>query len=506
MKMNSEMPTALMLLQAASAPTAVLAFSANQILVRYQGDLEHFGVVLPIDEPRLAEDVLPVLLGLDIRQRKSLEMIALGTGVPADVHVFPREDGCDVLLVDVSHAWSRQQPLQQRLNDSLIASEMQRCVESRSHRHQVARLAHEIRNPLFNISGYCDWLLETVPLSAGIDPQLRIINSNSRYLLELLDRLLESEPDQDSSRHVSSPLDIGELLREIMDLFAQEANAKKIGLNIYLNACDSARPMVDRTRLKQALLNLVGNAVKFTASGFVSLEARRVDDALIITIEDTGSGIPRDELESVLQPFFRARNATDVLGVGIGLSVVNEIARELGGELRIASVESWGTTVVLSVPCRFVEVPELDRAAVQSSRFEALEPNGDGAERCRVLLIDDDEDIQRLLEFYLLGTSYDPISLTPTDLDQIMAQYHRVEPDLVVVDRHLIGDLSGLEVARRIRAERLELPVLMLTSDVSDELRDRAIASGCTLIINKPVNKGRFIEALNAALGPVGRD
>ncbi|MGF1546788.1 MAG: ATP-binding protein [Thiotrichales bacterium] len=500
--MRREAPDPLALLKAASAPTAILAFDAQQGLIRHEGDLKRFGIQLSATEPQRAEDLLPMLVGLDTTNHKSLEMIALGAGTPADIHVFPRADGYDVLLVDVSNLWSRQRPLQQRMNETLLANELQQRTEARASAHKLATLAHEIRNPLFNIAGYCDWLRETVPAAAGIDPQLRIITNNSRYLLDLLDDIMARDAGHAPSGAAAAAFNLGELLQEVIELFAHEAGIKGIGLNLYLESGADLWPVLDRNRLKQALLNLAGNAVKFTRDGIVSLSARRTGEVLNITIEDTGSGIPRDELEAVLQPFFRARNSSGVVGVGIGLSVVSEIVKELGGELRMASVEEWGTTVVLDLPCQFDTIPRPDppndrRTPGPASFDRAAEPT-----RQRILLIDDDEDVLRLLAFYLADSGYQVTPLAPQTIAEIIAEFQSSQPDLVVVDHHLDGGLSGADIAYQLRAKQPNQAILLLTSDTSADVRERAIAYGCNLVVSKPVSKKQLIEALGQILNP----
>ncbi|WP_382307522.1 ATP-binding protein [Herbiconiux sp. UC225_62] len=216
-------------------------------------------------------------------------------------------------------------------------------------------ISHELRTPLSSILGYAELLRldDDPPLSAPQQKYLGIVERNAKRLLQLVgDLLFTAQVEAGRFSIESSSLDVTTLLRAAAD--SARPQAEKAGIEVELGQYDAQlRVSADPTRLSQAVDNLVSNAVKFTKrGGRVTLSARREGARILITVTDTGVGIPADEVDRLSERFFRASTATKnaVQGVGLGLTITKAIAAAHGGNLTIESVEGEGTSITIGLP------------------------------------------------------------------------------------------------------------------------------------------------------------
>lgn len=250
------------------------------------------------------------------------------------------------------------------VEQAALAAEMVRLLEraqvaSRTKSAFLATVSHELRTPLNAIIGYADLLLEGVP-SEIPDPaseQVERIAVSAHHLLELVDQILtytESEGGREDV--VLEAVDVGELTDEVAALVEPLATRKDLALRVD-RPDESGRLRTDGQKVRQILVNLLDNAVKYTAEGEVGLEVARREDRIRFVVRDTGPGIPPGRLEEIFEPFERRDSETDdpEAGTGLGLAVARELAHLLGGELEAGSEVGRGSVFTLELP---LEPPE----------------------------------------------------------------------------------------------------------------------------------------------------
>jgi signal transduction histidine kinase len=254
-------------------------------------------------------------------------------------------------------------------SERVRANELRQAQESRDReRRLAARLAaletaktdfmstvsHELRTPLTSISGYLELIMDTGPgdLSSAQVRMLEVIGRNAVRLRELVEDMLTLANIESGDFHTETePLDLAQVIERTVAAVGPAADKASVGLH-----ADVRGPLPltgDAVQLDRVLTNLLSNAVKFTgAEGTVSVHAERRGDELVLTVADTGIGIPDDEQQALFTRFFRATNAIHkaVPGTGLGLAIVRTIVDQHGGSIEIASTENVGTTATVRLP------------------------------------------------------------------------------------------------------------------------------------------------------------
>jgi signal transduction histidine kinase len=245
--------------------------------------------------------------------------------------------------------------------------ELGRAEDSRAREQQLDALetaktdfmstvSHELRTPLTSIAGYVELLMDTGPgsLTPAQQRMLEVIGRNTARLRELVEDMLTlAAIESGEFRTASEPVDLAQVIERTVAAVGPSADKASVGLH-----ADVRGPLPlsgDAVQLDRVLTNLLTNAVKFTAAeGTVSVHAERRDDELVLTVADTGIGIPAGEQQALFTRFFRATNAIRkaVPGTGLGLAVVRTIVDRHGGSIEITSTENVGTTVTVRLPAR----------------------------------------------------------------------------------------------------------------------------------------------------------
>ncbi|WP_127477220.1 ATP-binding protein [Sulfurivermis fontis] len=364
----------------------------------------------------------------------------------------------------------------------------------------LANMSHEIRTPLNGVLGMVD-VLHGTPLDSKQREYLDHIGHSGTALLTLLDDILDySRVEAGRIRLERSDFELRPLLDEAV--FLLSAQARKKGLQLQLEVDPHLPPVVagDPGRLRQILLNLLGNAVKFTEHGAVRLSAECLEQndenyRLRFTVSDTGIGMDAQTLQHLFERFHQADNsiARRYGGSGLGLAIAYELVQLMDGSIRVESEPGQGSrfTVEMVLPAGAALPPTVETAA-----DVALPPQ-------RILVVDDDA-INRLVATALLsrdGHRVEAVDNGQTALRQI-AQGHY---DLVLMDLGM-PDMDGLEVTRRLRAAGVTLPIIGLTAHVLPEQQQACLQAGMNAVIHKPVQVDRLRQLLASVLQTVDTD
>jgi CheY-like chemotaxis protein len=341
----------------------------------------------------------------------------------------------------------------------------------RKHDEVLATLRHELRTPLSGIIGLVGVLLDT-PLSAQQRTMVTTLLTAGEHLGALLDRTLPGIVADTAP--TSTAFDLHALVHDVAALFTPMANAKDVQLETII--APGVEPLVwgDATRLRQALVNLTSNAVKFTATGRVVLAVHALDDNVEFAVIDSGPGFP-------------VSSRTDLTprpdGGGIGLVISRRIVAALDGTLAIVSVPDHGTT------CRFTL--SLPSAAAGHDRAST--------EGRRRLLIGEDDAVSRLVLVHLAERLGYQVHAVESGGEVLRC--HRTERwHAILLDRHLL-DMDGLDVARTIREREAHLPIrtpiIAATATGTDADRIRCLDAGMDHYLSKPVSLAALAHQLD---------
>ena len=383
---------------------------------------------------------------------------------------------------------------------NVLADEL-RWANTRASQAKTAFLrtaSHEIRTPIASILGIADLLVHDRLSDADRADLVSRLRANCQALLSLVANVLDlSRIEADRIVLTREPVSPLELVQEVVRSLEQDARAKGVAVRIEFEMGSSTLISTDRLRLRQILVNVIANAVKFTSSGEIriSLGIRQGADGerLTIDVADTGIGIPRDQIASLFEPFGQADAVARVHGgTGLGLALSRRLAEQLGGSLELVSSEvGRGTTFRITIGAPVAQVAEESRASSRDSdRVPGGAPTLVGLQ---VLLAEDHPDL-RVAIGRALGLEGAHLEYATNGREAIaLAQQSKF--DVVVMDL-LMPSMNGLDATRSLRAAGSRVPVIAISADATPGTRTAAIDAGCNAFICKPFDSGDLVAAI----------
>jgi signal transduction histidine kinase/CheY-like chemotaxis protein/HPt (histidine-containing phosphotransfer) domain-containing protein len=363
----------------------------------------------------------------------------------------------------------------------------------------LANMSHEIRTPLTAIIGYADLLARgAVPIEQR-QSAINTIAGAGRHLLELVSAVLDlSKLESGQLPTESVALDLRQLIADVAGIVTPQMQTKGIDF-----ALECIEPMPDTIasdplRLRQILLNLLGNAIKFTAQGVVGLRVRanRRDDTLVFEVSDSGIGISAEQAQALFQPFAQADASVSRRfgGTGLGLYLSRQFAERLDGTLELDTEYRGGALFRLTIPLRLAaaqgEMPVVERDAAV------------GPLRGNVLLADDTAELRELVGLYIGSIAPDVRVVMVENGARAVEQALIDDFDLVVMDLQM-PEMDGITAAQLLRASGYRGPMIALTANALSEDRDRCMAAGFDAFITKPIDAKLLGQALHTCLAGV---
>jgi len=377
----------------------------------------------------------------------------------------------------------------------------------------IANISHELRSPLNAILGFARLLKNELGLSDDQQEKVAIIERSGSHLLTLINQVLElARSEANQVKLIPSTFELDQFLGELYSLFHLRATEKKLVLTFQAASDLPSHLCTDETKLRQVLINLLDNAVKFTAQGRVTLQVEQVSSMpdpnaasgqnrsvrLRFTLTDTGAGIPPEELASLFKPFSQTRVGRSLnQDLGLGLVISQEFVRLMGGEIQVKSQLGQGSTFQFEIQSEVVNSAPRPLKA-ELGRIIGLAP---GQPRYRVLVADDNAMNRRLL--------METLSILDIDLREAadgriaVEQWQVWQPDLIFMDLWM-PVLDGYEATAQIREMEAVQPrsskpatvIIGVSATGVDDYRNRAILAGCNGFILKPLTDTDLFGAL----------
>ncbi len=414
--------------------------------------------------------------------------------------------GLRSVLLDVTDRRLAEQLLanevteRERLTVALRRSKEEAEKANRAKSEFLSRMSHELRTPLNAILGFAQ-LLEMVPLDRDKRESVGQILKAGQHLLKLINEVLEISRIE-AGRLSLSPeaVLISTAVQETLDLLTPMAVRRKITVRDELATMRRRHVLADQQRLKQVLLNLITNAIKYNSeSGTVTISAEEIEGhRLRIRVRDTGPGIKTEYRDKLFTPFERlGAEQTTVEGTGLGLALSKRLLEMMGGSIGVENNLDCGCTFWMDLPLVNDPVEQVGTAMLDLPAAPVSSP---GARERIVLYVEDNLSNIALIEHIMVHRPHVRlVAAMQGRLGLDLAREHR--PDLILLDLHL-PDISGEEVLHGLRqvAELKDIPVIVISADATRGRIERLTTMGVLDYLPKPLDIKRFLELLDACL------
>lgn len=488
-----------------------LLLDRNHLLKSVWGEPKDFG--LPDLETGMDPgELLDVLEGYAGPEPMTVPFLELPGGMVAHLHLVPSGEDLAVIYLDAREDFDRRRQIQQAAHEYRLLNENQaRLLEQlrRAH-HQlelkqtqleeanrgqsrfISHMSHELRTPLASILGYSELLEKELRGKSELHTHLKAIQRGSMHLLSLIENVLDQSLLEVGKVTILPTIThMRRMLEDVRLIFASAAMERHLDLRVRIDAELPRLMEIDEVRIRQILVNLTGNAIKFTRKGSVEIGASWTDGLLQLLVSDTGPGIPAAIGEKIFIPFQRSEDLQKA-GAGLGLSISKQLAQIMGGDIVLDTRYERGSRFIVTIPARPSAAPAPNtpqaREATSNSRPEAK----------TILLAEDDPDIREMLRLLLVDGPYEVWSVDNGRLAVETALERR--PDLLIIDMNL-PVLRGFTAIRQLRKAGFANPIFAITA--SADVRDQRAArkAGCDRYLLKPINIGHFMASVKQFLG-----
>lgn len=370
----------------------------------------------------------------------------------------------------------------------------------------LANISHELRTPLGAILGYAELLQDETLDQVKRNEFSNTILRNGQQLAHLVNDLLDLTKVEAGKIELENiEFKPNQILLEVIELLRLQAQKKNLSLSLTYKEQVPDRLISDPTRIKQVLMNVIGNAIKFTEKGEVNVRVYFNNSASLLSIEvqDSGVGMTKDEQKKLFRPFSQADASIcrKFGGTGLGLSLSKKLAQLMGGDLELAwSLVGKGSQFNFKLPVQVASVQSSMRPSAQlhpRSEFIVKPSPAHLLAGLRILLVDDTPDSQKLISLYLTKTGAQ-VDLA-SDGSEAVQIATAVSYDLILMDVQM-PVMDGLQAATLLRKNSFSKPLIALTAHAMKEDRDRCLAAGFDDYLTKPIDKEILVQKIKAVM------
>jgi len=446
---------------------------------------------------------------------ESAILILLGIGFAVSTAYRYSKNSYEILLRNHEISEANNKILQQagslelkvkEKSEELLIARDEAVKANKAKSEFLANISHELRTPLNAILGFSELLAKDTGLSEEQKEKLVIINSSGGHLLSLINDVL------DISKIESGKVELGfeifnlhKLLQEIGDMFKLPAKNAQLHFEVDLASNLMFFVKADANKLRQILINLLDNALKFTRQGGFSLRARTlaVNDSsrnlsLIIEVQDSGHGIPVSEIALIFDPFVQSKQyKCETKGTGLGLAISQSFVKMMKGSLKVVSEVDKGTLFTLEIPLRMVDTPKLK--SFDNNQIETGFRLSEKLNR-RVLVVEDCLENRQLLNHILTHTA---VKVKEAENgEQAVTLFQQWQPHFIWMDMRM-PVMDGYEAIRRIRAlpGGEKVMIIAVTANANSDEQNEILAAGCDAVLHKPYRASEIFNTMEKYLG-----
>tara|TARA_R110001583_G_scaffold11696_2_gene52617 strand:+ start:8879 stop:11761 length:2883 start_codon:yes stop_codon:yes gene_type:complete len=366
----------------------------------------------------------------------------------------------------------------------------------------LANMSHEIRTPLTAVLGQAEAIIHGDFDDASIVKEVEVIHNNSLHLLQLINDILDlSKIEANKFELENRQQDVHKIVEKLSDMFTEQAQRKNLSFTVTHHLPNPFIIDVDGLRLKQILINLCSNAIKFTSEGWVSLDIAIIDKTLLFTITDTGIGMNEEQIDKIFNIFTQGDNSISrrFSGSGLGLFLSEQLAKVMSGNISVISQLNYGSTFVLKLP--FGEIyPVLDAIErnenVQSITTKKKQYAG------KILLADDHEDNRRLIARLLTSLGLEVIeACNGIEAVELCIEH---QPTLTLLDIQM-PKMDGIQTLEKLRELGCNQPIYALTANAMSHEIAQYLALGFAGHLKKPIEREIFLATIAQHFSEVTR-
>ncbi|MGB1263767.1 MAG: response regulator [Cognaticolwellia sp.] len=386
--------------------------------------------------------------------------------------------------------------VKQRTNElEYLMEELQRANKIKSQ--FLANMSHEIRTPLTTVIGQAEAIISGDVDDEYIAKEVEIIHGNSLHLLELTNNILDlSKIEANKIELDVHQQNLHDILQELANMFALQAKSKRLTFEIIHSLPSPFFIDIDGLRVKQILINLCSNAIKFTPKGHVELKISQSQGNLIFKITDSGIGMSSSQLQNLFDSFTQGDSSISRRfgGSGLGLCLSDQLAKIMGGKIDVESELNQGSVFAFSLPCKASATEQCAESRVVASDVARLASvDAQQLLQGKILLADDHNDNRRLIARLLATLGLDV--LTARNGREAIALFEQHQPELVLMDIQM-PEMDGIEAFKILRQKGCNTPIIALTANAMSHEIAQYLSLGFNGHLSKPIERNIFIPTI----------
>ncbi|WP_245228345.1 ATP-binding protein [Vibrio mytili] len=423
---------------------------------------------------------------------KSFALLLIPIGVISWLLVLARTSSRTALMELQSHTTLLTTEINAHQKTSLALEQAKRSAETANNAKSryLASLSHELRTPLNILLGYAQLLRTDQTSNQQTRDYADVLKRNGKHLSDMIEGLLEiSKIEAGRLELHRDEFSLTALLDQLVDMFSMQAKRKGLEFEYEVSGYLPKFVAADKQRLRQILINLLGNAVKYTEQGKITFKVRYRNQVVHFSVQDTGIGLSEQDLELIFKPFERIKNQKTMAinGSGLGLTISNALAELMGGEISCTSQVNYGSAFVLKLM-----LPEVLEGTVEP---EVLDDTiiGYSGKRQTILVVDDIDDQRQLIARILQPLGFNVLTAENAPQALKMVKTHHI--DLFLLDIFM-PQMNGWQLAIQLRKEHYRQPIMMLSANIQELEIHNQLARYHNDYLTKPVSVPMLLAKL----------